>query len=194
MPDTADLFGEAEAPKALTDRLFFGLFPDAATAARIAALGEDLRHKHGLKSHVHSVSRLHVTLFHLGDFPGLPMNLVRSSMAAAEAVKAAPFEVTFDHATSFSGRPKNRPFILKGSEEGLADLQTYRAALGVSLARAGVKTAGAFTPHVTLLYDDPIIEPDPIAPISWTVRELVLIRSHMGKSIHEPLGRWPLEA
>lgn len=193
MTDTADLFGEADAPKAPTDRLFFGLFPDAETAARIADLGEAMRRKHGLKSRVHAVDRLHVTLFHLGDFAGLPRDLVRSSLAAAEGMRAAPFEVTFDHATSFSGRPKNRPFILKGDDEGLADLHAYRAALGLALAGQGVKTAGAFTPHVTLLYDEPIIAPDPIAPISWTVRELVLIRSHMGKSVHEPLGRWALE-
>jgi len=194
MSDTADLFGEAEAPKALTDRLFFGLFPDAATAGRIAEEAEALRRKHGLRSKAHSPDRFHVTLFHLGDFPGLPKDLVRSSMAAAEATRVAPFEATFDHATSFAGRPKNRPFILKGSDERLADLKACRAALGVSLAKAGVKTTPAFTPHVTLLYDDPIVEPDPIEPISWTVRELVLIRSHMGKSIHEPLGRWALEA
>jgi 2'-5' RNA ligase len=191
MPDTPDLFGEAATP---TDRLFFGLFPDAATAARIAASGEDLRLRHGLKSRVHPVDRLHVTLFHLGDFVGLPMDLVRSSMTAAEATKAAPFDVTFDHATSFSGRPKNRPFILKGDDEGLADLQAYREALGRALARQSVKTTAAFTPHVTLLYDDPIIEPDPIDPISWTVRELVLVRSLLGQGVHEPLGRWTLDA
>jgi 2'-5' RNA ligase len=189
---TPDLFGEAS--KTLTDRLFFGLFPDAATAARIAAVGEDLRRKHGLKRPVHALDRLHVTLFHLGDFPGLPGDLVRKAMAAAAGMRTAPFDVTFDHATSFSGRPGNRPFILKGSDDGLAGLQAYRQALGVALAGQGVRTAPAFTPHVTLLYDDPIIEPDPVAPVSWTVKELVLVRSHLGKSLHEPLGRWPLSA
>jgi 2'-5' RNA ligase len=192
MPETADLFGEAS--RTPTDRLFFGAFPDAATAAAIAGLGEDLRRRHGLKSPVHAVDRLHITLFHLGDFAGLPQDLIRRAMAAAEATKAAPFAVAFDHATSFSGRPKNRPFILKGGDEGLADLQAYRAALGVSLAKEGVKTAPAFTPHVTLLYDDPIIAPDPITPISWTVRELVLVRSLLGQGVHEHIGWWPLEA
>lgn len=194
MAETADLFGEAEAPKALTDRLFFGLFPDAGTAARIAALAEDLKRKHGLKSRVHEASRLHITLFHLGDFPGLPKGLVRDSTAAAETMTAAPFEVTFDHATSFAGRPKNRPFILKGGDAGLADLQAYREALGRALALQGVRTTPAFTPHVTLLYDDPMIAPDPVTPISWTVRELVLVRSLLGQGVHEHIGRWPLEA
>ena len=188
---TADLFGEAEAPKTPTDRLFFGLFPDADTAARITESGEGLRRKHGLKRPVHPLDRLHITLFHLGDFPGLPTDLVRKATAAAEAMTASPFVVTFDHATSFAGRPGNRPFILKG-EAGLADLQDYRQALGVALAGQGVKTTLAFTPHVTLLYDDPIIEPDPITPISWTVRDVVLVRSHLGKGIHEHIGRWSL--
>jgi len=192
MAETADLFGEAS--KTPTDRLFLGLFPNAATAAVIAGLGEELKRKHGLKRPVHEPDRLHITLFHLGDFAGLPQDLVRRTVAAAEAMRAAPFEVNFDHATSFSGRPGNRPFILKGSEDALADLQAYRAALGMALAGQGVKTAGAFTPHVTLLYDDPMIEPDPIAPISWTVRELVLVRSLLGQGVHEHIGRWPLEA
>lgn len=192
MTETADLFGEAS--KTPTDRLFLGLFPDAVTAAVIADLGEDLKRKHGLKRPVHDADRLHITLFHLGDFAGLPQDLVRRTVAAAEAMEAPSFEVTFDHATSFSGRPGNRPFILKGSEEALADLQAYREGLGLALAGQGVKITGAFTPHVTLLYDDPMIAPDPIPPVSWTVRELVLIRSHMGKSLHEPLGRWPLAA
>lgn len=188
---TADLFGESS--KTPTDRLFFGLFPDADTAARIAQAGEHLRRKHGLKRPVHSQDRLHITLFHLGDFPGLPNDLVRKATAAAEAMTASPFEVTFDHATSFSGRPGNRPFILKGGE-GLADLEAYRKALGLALTGRGVKTTSAFTPHVTLLYDDPIIEPDPITPISWMVRELVLVRSLLGKGVHEHIGRWRLEA
>lgn len=191
MSDTADLFGEAS--KAPTDRLFLGLFPDAVTAAVIADLGEDLKRKHGLKRPVHAPDRLHITLFHLGDFAGLPLDLVRRTVAAAEAMKAAPFEVTFDHATSFSGRPGNRPFILKGSDDALADLQAYRADLGRALAGQGVKTTGAFTPHVTLLYDDPMIAPDPIAPVSWTVRELVLVRSLLGQGVHEHIGRWPLK-
>jgi 2'-5' RNA ligase len=192
MTETADLFGEAS--KTPTDRLFLGLFPDAVTAAVIADLGKDLKRKHGLRRPVHDPDRLHITLFHLGDFAGLPQDLVRRTVAAGEAMKAPSFEVTFDHATSFSGRPGNRPFILKGSEEALADLQAYRKALGEALAMQNVPTTTAFTPHVTLLYDDPIVAPDPITPISWTVRELVLVRSLLGKGVHQHIGRWLLKA
>ena len=48
-----------------------------------------------------------------------------------------------------------------------------------------------FTPHVTLLYDAHGVEEYPIEPISWTVKEFVLIRSLKG---HVHLARWSLEA
>ncbi|HEX8472082.1 MAG TPA: 2'-5' RNA ligase family protein [Brevundimonas sp.] len=194
MPDlTPDLFGEARAP---ADRLFLAIFPDAEAVARIAEAAEDLRREHGLKRLVHPLDHLHITLFHLGDFAGVPRDLVRNVSAAAEAMKVAPFEVTFDHATSFPGRPGSRPFVLKGGlpdETRLAELNTCRQALGLALAAQGVRTTAAFTPHITLLYDDPVIAPCPIDPISWTVNELVLVRSHIGKNVYEHIGRWPLQ-
>ena len=40
-----------------------------------------------------------------------------------------------------------------------------------------------FTPHVTLLYDDRLIAvPVPIEPIAWTVHEVVLVHSLLGKT------------
>ena len=190
MPNiTADLFGEVQA----TDRLFFALFPDPEVLSRIAGVAEDLRRTHGLKRSVHPLEHLHITLFHLGDYAGLPRDLVLDAMAAAEALNVAPFEVTFDHATSFPGRPNSRPFVLKGTVEAMADLTKCRRDLGVALAGEGVKTTAAFTPHLTLFYDNPIVEPCPITPISWSVCDLVLIRSTIGKGTYERIGRWPLE-
>ncbi len=37
-------------------------------------------------------------------------------------------------------------------------------------------------------------EEHPIEPIRWTAREFVLINSHVGKTYHEHVGRWPLLA
>lgn len=53
------LFGAA--PAVPTDRLFFGLFPDASTAAQIDALGADVCRRHGLRVPRHRPDRLHVT-------------------------------------------------------------------------------------------------------------------------------------
>jgi 2'-5' RNA ligase len=63
--------------------------------------------------------------------------------------------------------------------------------LGRSLVKIGFRRGAItdFTPHVTLLYDRRNVEEQPIEPISWTVREFVLIHSMQG---HTHLARWPL--
>jgi 2'-5' RNA ligase len=45
---------------------------------------------------------------------------------------------------------------------------------------------------VTLLYDERGIAEHAIEPVSWTVREFVLVHSLRGQSKYIPLGRWPL--
>lgn len=115
-----------------------------------------------------------------------------ASKAAAE-VKASPFTVTFDRAASFSSSPRNRPFVLRG-DSGLADLMTFQQSLGMAMTRAGLGrwAKPAYTPHVTLLYDDRAVAEQRVEPISWTAGEFVLVRSLIGQTLHVPLARWPL--
>jgi len=47
-----------------------------------------------------------------------------------------------------------------------------------------------WTPHVTLLYDAQRIAENAIAPVTWTVRELVLVHSRRGEGRYVQLGRW----
>jgi 2'-5' RNA ligase len=49
-----------------------------------------------------------------------------------------------------------------------------------------------FNPHLTFLYGDQAIPEITIAPVSWIVRELVLVRSLHGQGRHLVLGRFPL--
>jgi 2'-5' RNA ligase len=39
-----------------------------------------------------------------------------------------------------------------------------------------------YTPHVTLLYDDVTAPPQGVTPVEWTVREFVLLHSHIGQA------------
>jgi 2'-5' RNA ligase len=108
-----------------------------------------------------------------------------------------PFEVTFDRVLSFKGRPGHRPLVLTG-ETGLNPLidfqQALGEALGKALGKAGLRLSRArFTPHLTLLYDEGKFDPRPIEPITWTVRDFVLIHSWLGKTLYVEKGRWPLK-
>lgn len=182
-----------DAPPQPTDRLFFAVFPDAAAAARITRLAQDLRSEHGLKGRPIATQRLHITLHHLGDYAGLPQGVVAAASEAAATVAVSPFEVAFDHAESFLGRPRNRPFVLRGNE-GVTALRAFQQTLGEAMKKTGLGrwVERQYTPHVTLLYDDhPVVE-QPVETIGWRVREFVLVHSLLGQGLHVPLARWSL--
>ncbi|VTU29187.1 2'-5' RNA ligase [Variovorax sp. PBL-H6] len=185
--------GVAPAPPN-TDRLFFALLPDAAAIARIGRLIEDLRHDHRLKGKALGASRFHVTLLHLGAFPGVPRELVDVACAAVQALTVIPtFELGFDRVGSFSRRPSNMPLVLLG-EDGLISAKAFQQALCKAMARAGEDDGDAvpYTPHLTLLYDDTHVAQRAIEPVIWTASEFVLVRSLTGQGRHEVLARWPL--
>ena len=54
------------------------------------------------------------------------------------------------------------------------------------------RPARRYTPHVTLLHDGRHIEAEPVEPIGWTVREIVLVHSPVGQTTHRHLMRLPL--
>jgi 2'-5' RNA ligase len=178
-----------------TDRLFLALFPPPGIAKEIAGLAARLRAEHGLHGRPLEAARFHITLFHLGDYAGLPPAVVRQASAAAQAAAAGsvPFEVTFNRAESFASAPRNRPLVLRG-DDGLVLLVAFQQALGTELAKAnlGQWTKGSYTPHVTLLYDDELLRSTVIPAISWTATELVLVHSLLGEHRHVHLGQWPL--
>lgn len=173
-----------------TDRLFFAIYPDPDTAARIARLAGRLREDHGLSGRPLAAERLHITLHHLGDYAGAPRGVVDAAIQAAAAVAKPSFDIIFDRAASFLGRPKNRPFVLRGGDGATA----FQQALGAAMVKAGLGRLAEqrFTPHVTLLYDDLCIAEQVVEPVSWTAREFVLVHSLLGRTQHIPLGRWPL--
>jgi 2'-5' RNA ligase len=192
MPGQSSLPGFDDAP-APTDRLFFALFPDVDAAERISRCARQLRAEHGLHGTPLKTERFHVTLHHLGDYAGLPQGVIEMAGRAAAAVKAAPFPVSFDRAASFSSSPRNRPFVLRG-DAGLTDLMVFQRALGLEMTKAGLGrwAKPAYTPHVTLLYDDRAVAEQVVDPISWTAGEFVLMHSLIGQTLHIPLARWPL--
>lgn len=180
-------------PQLPAHRVFLAIKPDAATAERIARLIEQLRPVVGFKGKALRPERLHITLHHLGDFVQPPAeDLVARARLAAEQLAASPFDVTLDQVVSFHGRRDHRPFVLLGSE-GVAELMAFQQALGEALRHAGVPVPlGHFKPHITLLYDRGGFAPKPVEPVTWTVREFVLIHSWLGKTRYDELGRWAL--
>lgn len=177
-----------EAPSSL----FFALRPDEQAAAQIHRLALRLRELSGLRGAPLPVERLHVTLLFLGNYPGLPGELIDAADTAARAVRAAPFDLPFDRVMSFARSDGAAPLVLCRGE--CPSLSALRNALALEIARTGLfpREARSFRPHITLLYDRKMISEQQVAPISWTVREMLLIRSLVGLSRHEVLARYAL--
>lgn len=167
--------------------------PDPATAARIAEMAGRFCSGMHVQARLLRTERLHITLHHLGDFAYLPELTVARACAAAASIDASAFDVTFDRIGSFKGRSGHWPLVLTQSA-GPDELIAFRQRLGDVLRGVGLRASRArFTPHLTLLYGERKFDPRAIEPITWTVRELVLIDSWLGKTRYDVKGRWPLK-
>jgi RNA 2',3'-cyclic 3'-phosphodiesterase len=177
----------ATAPR-LRDRLFLAILPDPETAERIARLGENLKQARRFTGRLIRPEHLHISLFFMGGFEGLPERIIARTKLALEEVEALPFTVTFDRSASFGRMAEKHPFVLLGGDTQLFAL---RAALAGALMqqKLGHVTRAPFTPHMTLLYDSRFVDEAPIVPLSFTAREVVLVHSLYGATRHEHLAR-----
>jgi RNA 2',3'-cyclic 3'-phosphodiesterase len=187
------LFAESHVAPPLTGNLFFALYPDAAAAARIAALARGLREEHGLTGKPLKTENFHVSLHPLAGFIGSPHATVHAALEAALAVSFCSFDVVFDCAGSFARKGDDRhPFVLQGSE-GVAAVRAFHRALQIEMRRAGFRArARTLTPHVTMLYDHRRVEWRAVDPVRWRANEFILVESLIGHATHVPLGRWRL--
>jgi 2'-5' RNA ligase len=179
-------------PPTPTDRLMFLLYPDPATAEAIAREARRLKEALNLRGAPLATDRFHVTLHHLGDYVGVPNDVVAKGEVAGDTLNHPRFEVTFDRAASFANRPGNSPFTLQGGE-GTGDLIGFQKALGDKMLAVRLKSDKSFTPHITLLYDDQVVPAQAIAPIRWTADHFVLVRSKLGQAQHIVLRAWDLK-
>lgn len=184
-------------PAAPTDRLFFAFMPDAAAAERAESMAMAVGAEHGAKPRKEAREKFHITLFHVGDFLGLPAQAVAQACHVADAMRAAPFDIGLDKLASFSGSPKRLPYVLLFNRAPEA-LMAFQADMQARMLRQGLtqgRNQRQYTPHLTLLYGHQKLAERPVAPpLSWTAQEFVLVRSFIGQGRYERLGRWPLQA
>jgi 2'-5' RNA ligase len=175
------------------DCLFFAVLPPSAVAAHIIERAERWRRRQGVRARLRSPGLLHISMNGIGVYHGLPKAVVCAAVEAGSLVEMAPFEVTFDRVMGFKNRGRS-PFVLCADVDplGLSDL---RSAIGSAMQNVGFRdnSHAGFKPHVTMMYTDEMMcEAYVDEPITWTVRDFVLIRSLHGWGRHVHCRRWPL--
>jgi 2'-5' RNA ligase len=186
-----DLFG---VPPPCHDRLFWGLVPASPDGQRIFQFAVGWRAELGLTGRLLTPAQLHVSLFALGDYAGIPQGLIDAARLAGDAVRLPPFDVTFDRVMSFYRRDRKRAFVLRPSAN-VAPLSEFHRVLGEEMKSAGLVrwVTPHFTPHMTLLYDRRMIAEQSVKAVRWHVDGFVLIHSLVGHGQHVHLARWRLE-
>jgi RNA 2',3'-cyclic 3'-phosphodiesterase len=181
-------------PAIPTDRLFLAIFPDAQHAVELETLAARHLAARRMGGKPVEASRLHVTLFHLGDYTDVPPGLVAQAGEALAHLAARPFNVHFDQVGSFGNRQSSGAFVLtsSGGNEALYALHKQLAS-HLRTAALAQHTRDSFTPHMTLAYDKAVVPFERIEPISWPVREVILIHSLLGKTRHIRLNGRELE-
>ena len=179
-------------PKGGRCRIFFAQLPTADATAEIARLYASLKSLHGLNGAMLAVTRLHMTLDHIGDFLDFPQATITAACTAASGLVATPFNISLGHVVSFGRNSERLPLVLKESDIVNTELASFRQSLWHALADAGVPgpSRTSFTPHVTLLYDPKAIAEQAVSPVQWTARDFVLLRSFVGETRYEELGSW----
>lgn len=171
-----------------TDRLFFAVFPDAQTVETICGARRRLCEKAGLSGTEVPPEQLHVTLGRVADYVVPPTSDdIDAIVRQAGTVEMPPFRLSFASAKS-QGRGA---LVLCGSR-GSADLEGLSIRLRDALTSPGADRKRAFLPHMTLMRSETILPERRIKAIGWTVREIVLVHSQLGRATHCPVGRLPL--
>ena len=161
--------------------LYIQAKPPSEVQAQIAALA---RNDPGRGPHL-----LHVTLTTLFDLHHAPPEWLPAVIAALDSFTAAPFPLAFD-------RIENRKAVTLRTRAPLTEARAFQAALLRHLLehRAPIMLGTTPEPHVTINYAGDRLRAEKIAPIGWTVDEILLVESVVGKTTHVEHGRWRLRA
>lgn len=155
--------------------------PPPDIAARIAALP---RNDAGRGPEL-----LHVTLMLLFDLAAAPPGWLPAAIAALDSFAAAPFPLAFD-------RIENRKAVTLRARAPLPEARAFQQSLVRHLLahRAPLMLGTTPEPHVTINYRGDRLGSQKIEPIGWTVDEILLVESVVGKTTHIEHSRWRLRA
>ena len=169
-----------------SSRLFFALWPDEVTRAKLDQIATALHASWGGRRM--QSDTLHMTLAFLGETPLSRLDALRE-LAATISVEA--FTLRLD-----------RPGCWQHNHVGWLGLSATQPALAqlvADLRQAMTANQFAFDdkrfmPHVTLLRNAQCGPPPSCQPVIWHANDFVLLASRRQQPGYDVLGTWPLSA
>ncbi|TAK90173.1 MAG: RNA 2',3'-cyclic phosphodiesterase [Burkholderiaceae bacterium] len=151
---------------AKTSRLFYALWPDAATRTALATLCAQL------PGNRMSPDNLHLTLAFLGQQPQTLLPVLKKISAALPPLDA-PLHI------DYLGFFKRRRIVWAGLHNPPAELFALQETLAQQLRQHHITfdDSPAFKPHITLARDSALPHETAITPIHWVAGRIVLVES-----------------
>jgi 2'-5' RNA ligase len=176
---------------------FLAALPQGMAAEQMMQMAQGLRGEYALDGIARKPGQLHASLVALGTFDGLPKNLLADVADQLERIRLPQFQVQLNHVLSFRSKSrvsKTHPLVLCG-DEGVRGLYGLRENLARAVSLAGIKKITSnFTPHVTLLYDQRLVDDRSVDPLVWEVESFMLLCRHVDQGRpYTILGKWPLQ-
>jgi len=173
--------------------MFFGLLPTRAERVATILAANRMRQRAELLAPIRAPRLLHMTAVSVCYVSTLTDQLLKQLRAAGDRVVARAFEIYWHRAVRRGSEARDRALKLiarRGAREARLLQQSVRAAL----MEVGIEPVSdpLPEPHVTLLYGRGDLS-QPIEPVCWTARRLVLIQSLTGLTDYVVRGSWPLQ-
>jgi len=165
-------------------RVFFALWPDADTRARLARATKDaVRHSGGRPI---AKDRFHVTVAFLGNLSPAGLEIA----SAVPPIRVGAFALVLDTIGAFAA---SRTLWLGAHSVPPALVELERRLWDALSAKGFIREERIYRPHVTLARRARPVDAE-ITPVDWPVGELALVESlPAGRNVHyEPLRSWPL--
>ena len=196
MPDQSAfdfIAGQQQRPQR-PERLFLGLFPDEGAKREAHGRGQEIASEFGLTGNLVPIDRFHTSLIHIADCKRVRSKDEFAADLAARTVGIPPFDITYSRLGSFPGaprkdRPLEHPLVLLADEGPVIDLH---AALAGGLRKFRYRVPENFRPHLTLSYNRQFLAVRTIEPITFVVKEFVLVHSRLWLTQYRILRRWSL--
>ncbi len=181
-----------------TRRIFFALWPEAAVARQLHALGGAAHAVCGGRRM--RLDTLHMTLAFLGDIDAAQFD---AACAAADEIAVKGMETEAATKVGAGDTPmlidrlahwKHNHIVWAGCDEAPAAVATLADTLAAALRQRGFQLdSRPFAAHVTLLRNARCGgELPPMAAFEWPVRDFVLVQSHLDPAgaQYEIVRRW----
>lgn len=185
--------GQPRRPK-MPERLFIGLFPDESARREADRISRWITSEARLVGSLLASDRFHTSLIHLSDRKRIRSSDEFAAELAARTVRIPPFEITYSRLGSFPGAPKKdrpieHPLVLLADDGPVTELH---AALGAELRKFHFRVPDSFRPHLTLSYNRQFLPTRAIEPVTFVVKEFVLVHSMLWLKKYRILKTWTL--